>query len=168
MLESVFISIGSNLEDSLSNCKRAVELLAESVLVKSVSSFYETAPWGVTDQPDFVNLAVEIETELTPLRLLAVLKSIESRMGRPEAVSEERWGPRVIDLDIIFFGDFVIDTGDIIIPHPLMSERAFVLVPLMEIAPDVVHPVLKKSVTQLCGFLNLDEEVPGPKILEEA
>ncbi len=166
MPERVFISIGSNLGDSLLNCKMAARLLQERVRVKSSSSFYDTLPWGVTDQPKFVNLAIEIETELKPLELLTFLKSIESRMGRLESEEDPRWGPRVIDLDIIFYGDQILDCVELTIPHPLMSDRAFVLVPLSEIIPGFVHPVLKKSVAELLALLDVEEASGAVKVIE--
>jgi 2-amino-4-hydroxy-6-hydroxymethyldihydropteridine diphosphokinase len=156
MGEKAFISIGSNQGDRLLNCKKAVEQLSVSVKVLSRSSFYETKAWGVTDQPDFVNLAVEIDTELEPKDLLAFLKSIEVSMGRSKAEDSERWGARIIDLDIIYFGSIVLDTEELTVPHPLMQERAFVLVPLSEIAPAFIHPVLKKETRELLEVLDYD------------
>lgn len=153
---AVYISIGSNLGDKAANCKKAVSLLAETAEIKSTSSLYETAPWGNVDQPRFINCALEISTDLSPAELLAGLKEIESRMGR--ATDVERWGSRVIDLDILFFGDMIVHQDSLTIPHPLMQERAFVLVPLFEIAPEAVHPELKKSVRELLDSLPPDEK----------
>ena len=110
------------------------------------SSMYETKPWGLTDQPDFVNMAVEAETDLAPIELLEMLKKIEKDMGRRDTI---RWGPRIIDLDILLYDDIILKTDSLTIPHPLMHEREFVLGPLSEIAGDLIHPVLKKSIGDL-------------------
>lgn len=143
----VYIGIGSNRGDRTANCLRAVELLrTKGVSVTRASSLYETKPWGKTGQPDFINMAVQAETALSPAETLRALKDIERDMGRTPA---ERWGPRLIDLDILLYDDAVIDSEQLRIPHPLMQERAFVLTPLAEIAPDSMHPVLKKTVRQL-------------------
>ena len=148
----VYIGVGSNLGDREANLKKAAELLGKVVEVKALSPLYDTAPWGVADQPRFLNGAVEVFTHLSPLELLAELKSIEIRLGRVES-EENRYGPRLIDLDIIFFGDEVIDLDELVVPHPSMHERAFVLKPLSDIAPDFIHPILKKSVSELLKSL---------------
>ena len=144
-MNRVFISIGSNTGDKSLNCRRAFELLSgnPAITIVKLSSFYETQPWGYKDQPSFVNAAVEITTALSPVELLAHLKSIESGMGRTAA---HRWGPRVIDLDIIFYNGFVTETSALTIPHPHAHERAFVLIPLKVIIPEFVLRVLKKTV----------------------
>ncbi len=167
-MEIAFISIGSNLGDRVANCRTAVEFLKVSARVLASSSLYETAPWGKADQPDFINQVVEIETELNPLELLARIETIETRMGRVK--TGERWGPSPIDLDIIFYGNKIMDCNTLTIPHPLMSERAFVLVPLAEISPGFVHPVLKKKVGELLTILDEHGEENRPKIIsfEEA
>ncbi|MFH0964354.1 MAG: 2-amino-4-hydroxy-6-hydroxymethyldihydropteridine diphosphokinase [Planctomycetota bacterium] len=134
-----FLSIGSNLADRKANLERAVALLKAhpAIRVLRVSSFHETKPWGVTDQPDFLNAAVEIETTLDPHELLDALQATEKNMGRRPA---ERWGPRLIDLDILLFGDAVIESDRLTVPHPRLDARAFALAPLAEIAPQVRHP----------------------------
>ncbi|MDA8172249.1 MAG: 2-amino-4-hydroxy-6-hydroxymethyldihydropteridine diphosphokinase [Nitrospiraceae bacterium] len=144
------IGIGSNLGDRLQNCKRALRLLEQrGIRVKAVSGAYETKPWGgqsVAGQPDFINMAAVVETDISPRALLNVLLEVEKEMGR---VRERKWGPRIIDLDILLYADEVMDQPGLKIPHPLMHERDFVLRPLAEIAPEALHPVLKKTVRQL-------------------
>lgn len=143
----IHIGIGSNLGDRQENCLEAVRRLEQhGVPVLKRSSMIETEPWGVTDQPHFINLAIEIETDLSPEELLLLLKSMEKAMGREKTA---HWGPRVIDLDILFYDDRIIDSADLQIPHPHLHERDFVLLPLMEIAPEKIHPVLKKKISEL-------------------
>jgi 2-amino-4-hydroxy-6-hydroxymethyldihydropteridine diphosphokinase len=141
-----YIGIGSNLGDKIATCRRALELLARAGMVTKVSSFYCTEPVGYENQEEFVNAVVELETGLSPLALLAACHVIEDELGRGRLI---RWGPRTIDLDILLCGDQVIKTDELTVPHPLMAARGFVLVPLAEIAPQVVHPVLHKTAAEL-------------------
>ena len=146
-MSTVYIGIGSNLGDRQRNCLRAIELMKQSGLsVTKQSSVHETAPWGLTGQPAFLNMAAEIETGLAPLELLGLLKKIEKDMGRQETV---KWGPRIIDLDILLYNDITMNTDTLTIPHPLMHEREFVLAPLLELAENLIHPVLKKRIGEL-------------------
>jgi 2-amino-4-hydroxy-6-hydroxymethyldihydropteridine diphosphokinase len=145
-MAKVFLALGTNLGDRLENLHRAIEALAPTVKILARSPIYETPPWGVTDQPAFLNMALRGETLLPPTALLHFLKSLERQLGRIPSV---RYGPRLIDLDILFYDDLVLDSDELTIPHPRLHERAFVLVPLADLAPDFVHPVLRKSVSTL-------------------
>lgn len=129
-MNDVFLSIGTNIGAREENLERAVELLGRVVQVKTVSAIYETAPVGYIDQPAFLNIAVHVQTEKSAQEMLLFCQSIENELGR---VREIRWGPRVIDVDILLFNEETIDEEHLIVPHPRMYERAFVLVPLVEI-----------------------------------
>ena len=143
----VFIAIGSNLGDREENIIDAINLLiANGVDVKNISSIIETKPYGNVKQPDFLNCVVDAYTALPPRMLLETLKAIEKQLGRTRTI---HWGPRTIDLDIIFYDELVIDTPDLKIPHPDMQNRIFVLEPLNQLAPNFVHPVLNKTVREL-------------------
>lgn len=142
-----YIGIGSNIGDRRKNCLDAVTLLgSEGNRVLKVSSVCETEPWGRTGQPKFINLAVALETAFSPQQLLSFLKGIEQEMGRKTTA---RWGPRLIDLDILLYDDRVVAEEGLSIPHPLLHEREFVLTPLVEIAADVIHPVLREKISAL-------------------
>jgi 2-amino-4-hydroxy-6-hydroxymethyldihydropteridine diphosphokinase len=144
----VYLGIGTNLGNREDNCARALSLLEEAgVHVTKRSGLVETEPWGLAEQPSFLNMALEAETGLSPLELLSALKRIEASMGRTDP--GERWGPRVIDLDILLYGDEVIESPELRIPHPSMHKRGFVLGPLSEIAPALRHPVLGRTIVEL-------------------
>jgi 2-amino-4-hydroxy-6-hydroxymethyldihydropteridine diphosphokinase len=150
-MAKAYIGIGSNVGDRRASCIEAVGLLRQAgQTILKQSSLYETEPWGMKDQPRFINMAIEIQTDLPPTELLSLLKKIEIEMGR---VHTGRWGPRVIDLDILLYEDLVITGSELQIPHPVMHERAFVLKPLAEIAPEEIHPVLLKRIDELLRIL---------------
>lgn len=142
-----FLSLGSNLGNRSANLARARKLLrGKGVEVLKASSVYETEPVGHLDQPWFLNQALQVRSSLEPHALLGLAKSIEARMKRVPAVPQ---GPRTIDIDILFAGDLVVDRPDLVIPHPRLAQRNFVLVPLCEIAPEIRHPVLGKTIKEL-------------------
>lgn len=141
-----YLGLGSNLGNREENLTRSLKLLAEKVKVGQVSSFYETEPQGFKEQNFFLNAVCRVSTDLKPLELLALVKKIESKMGRKPSF---RSAPREIDIDILLYDDLKLDTPTLTIPHPRMAQRAFVLVPLAEIAPELVEPVAGKSITRL-------------------
>jgi dihydroneopterin aldolase/2-amino-4-hydroxy-6-hydroxymethyldihydropteridine diphosphokinase len=149
----VYISLGSNLGDKEKNLKDAIEFMKclSYTDVISVSPFYLTEPQGVKEQPYFLNGVVKLETMLKPDELLDKLKRIEETMGRKKT---RRWGPRIIDLDIVFYDDIVLEDEKLVIPHPQLRNRWFVLKPLNDIEPDFKHPVIGKTVNQLLEEIN--------------
>ena len=146
------IALGSNLTsqfgDPSANLHEAVRRLGDIGTLTVVSSFYVTKPVGLLDQPDFVNAAVLLETELGPLELLRGMLLLEHQMGRDRAKVAPK-GPRIIDLDLLLYGDAVLTTPELTLPHPAMHQRAFVLAPLAEIAPTMIHPLLHSTVADL-------------------
>lgn len=150
----VYLAFGSNLGNRLANVKAMASSLTPQMALKKKSSVYETPPWGFTDQPSFLNQVVKVETYLQPAALLAHLKRLEAVLGR---VANFQNGPRLADIDILFFDDLIIDTVSIAIPHPRLHKRAFVLVPLAELAPDLIHPVLRRSIRDLLEDVDRSE-----------
>lgn len=150
--------MGSNLGSPLKNCKQSIGLLENipQIKVTAQSSFYETEPVGPKDQNWFVNAVAQVTTDLEPLALLDALLTIEGEMGR---VRNEKWGPRIIDLDILLYENRMIKNSRLEIPHPEMTQRRFVLAPLAELVPDFIHPLDRKTIQQLLSELPEDEKV---------
>ena len=151
-----YLSLGSNLGDRETHLRDGIQRLRVVGRVQSTSSLYETQPVEFTDQPWFLNYAVALETSSTPTQLMQQLLEIERAMGRRRL---QKKGPRTIDLDVLLFGDVVVNTAELTIPHPAMQDRRFVLEPLAEIAPDAIHPVLKKTVRELLSELPAGQSV---------
>ncbi|WP_420628121.1 2-amino-4-hydroxy-6-hydroxymethyldihydropteridine diphosphokinase [Candidatus Leptofilum sp.] len=145
-MQTIYLGLGTNLGDRAANLQAAIEALAEAMVITAVSPIYQTPPWGVTNQPDFLNLCLAAQTNLPPVDLLTFVKNLEIELGREPA---ERWGPRLIDIDLLFYANQIIETEQLTIPHPRLHERAFVLRPLADIAPEFVHPRLGSTIAQL-------------------
>ena len=141
-----YLSAGTNMGDRKANLEFAMDSLAKTAFVSNTSSYYETEPVGFWQQPWFLNQAIELKTTLTPPELLSFCQKIEASRGRIRTFTN---APRILDLDILLYGDLVINQKHLIIPHPRLAERKFVLEPLVQIAPDIIHPVLKKSMRSL-------------------
>lgn len=148
-MHTAYLGLGSNLGDRLANLRAAVKALAPQVEVLAQSAVYETPPWGVENQPAFLNMTVKGQTDLDPMQLRDQVKKIERELGREP---QYHWGPRLIDIDILFYDDLIVDTPGLVIPHPFVHKRGFVLLPLETIAPDLVHPALGLSVRQLLAY----------------
>lgn len=153
-----YIGFGSNIGDRLAHIQNAIHTLSktEGITLQRISSIYTTDPIGYEAQAQFLNGVAAIQTSLSPLSLLHTLKDIETAIGRKHRI---RWGPREIDLDILIYGDLCLQTEKLVIPHPEMHLRGFVLVPLAEIAPDLVHPVFQKTIQTLLNCLEDDKSV---------
>jgi 2-amino-4-hydroxy-6-hydroxymethyldihydropteridine diphosphokinase len=159
MPQLAYLSLGSNVGDRVAHLRDAIARLESIGRVVSVSSFYETEPVEVTDQPWFLNCAVGLETALTAEQLMAELLQIEQEMGRRRI---QKKGPRTIDIDILLFDDLILDSPDVTIPHPAMQKRRFVLEPLAEIAAEARHPGIKKTIRELL------EELPAGQSVRRA
>ena len=144
--ERVYLGLGSNLGDREGNLRHALELLGRSIALECISSIYDSEPWGYSEQPRFLNCACEGRTSLGPRALLAAVKDVERSVGREPSFSN---GPRLADVDILFYGQHVISEPGLEVPHPRLAERAFVLLPLQEIAPGFLHPVMNLTVAEL-------------------
>jgi 2-amino-4-hydroxy-6-hydroxymethyldihydropteridine diphosphokinase len=147
MKDGIFLLLGSNEGDPLKNLQAARTLIASDIgRIVASSSIYKTAAWGNRDQPDFYNQVLRITTEKSPEALLQLVLQAENKMGRERV---KKWGPRIIDIDILFFDQVTIHTDALTVPHPAIAQRRFTLVPLAEIAPEFIHPVLHKNISTL-------------------
>jgi 2-amino-4-hydroxy-6-hydroxymethyldihydropteridine diphosphokinase len=157
---STYILLGSNLGDSKKYISNAIVAIAKKIgLVQAKSALYQTAAWGKLDQPEFINQVIEVKTKLSPQLLLKYILEIEKMLGRERL---EKWGARTIDIDILFYDHQIIKELDLIIPHPFLHVRRFTLMPLSEIAPELIHPVLLKNISQLLN--ELDDDLSVKKI----
>ncbi len=145
-MKTVYIALGTNLGNRLANLREAIDFFSPELRVTRESTIYETPPWGYIEQPAFLNMVIEAETKLAPRALLSYLKDKEKNLGR---VKNFRNGPRLIDLDILFYDNLILDEKKLTIPHPRLHERAFVLVPLAEIAPEFMHPLFGEKINVL-------------------
>lgn len=146
MKHHLFLATGSNLGDRQHNLHSALQAIRRIAEVEKISSIYETEPWGYTDQPAFLNQVIAATTPLSPFEVLNSIKSMEGEIGRTPTF---RYGPRVIDIDILLYDDLIVDDDRLTLPHPRMTERAFVMVPLDEIAPQHLHPVFQQTIHDL-------------------
>lgn len=145
-MSHVYLSLGANLGDRPANLQQALQALKRQMTITAVSYVYETAPWGVTTQPAFLNMCVAGSTALEPHELLSFCQAVEQEIGRRPTY---KWGPRLIDIDILFYDDKIIRDDTLVIPHPFVDQRAFVLAPLADIAPEYEHPQTHESVVQM-------------------
>ncbi len=157
---TAYLGLGSNLGNRQDNLKKALSLISQSMKIGQVSSIYDTEPVGVTKQPRFLNMVCQAASKLAPADLLRLVKGFESKLGR----TGKTGAPRPIDIDILFYGDRIVKTPGLVIPHPRLAERAFVLIPLAEIAPDLVHPVSGKTIEELLQGLDEQDVRPWGKI----
>jgi 2-amino-4-hydroxy-6-hydroxymethyldihydropteridine diphosphokinase len=152
-MSTVYLSLGTNIGQRRQNLEQAVAGLEEVLVITAVSPIYQTPPWGMTAQPDFFNLCLAGTTSLSPHDLLHFNQQLEKRLGREKTV---RWGPRLIDIDILFYDDLILVDEELTIPHPQLGQRAFVLVPLADIAPDLVHPQTGQTVREMVTAVAAD------------
>ncbi|MCW3123786.1 MAG: folK [Flavipsychrobacter sp.] len=146
-MNDAFLSLGSNEGDRKQWFRKAIDMIGRSCgEVVELSSVYETAAWGITTQPDFLNMVIHVKTDLTPHDLLNHVLAIEIELGRKREI---KWGPRIIDIDILLYNYEIINTADLIVPHPFLQDRRFTLIPLAEIIPSYIHPKLNNSIWQL-------------------
>jgi len=145
-MNEVYLLLGTNEGDRQQWLERAIQALCRFAQISKQSSLYETAAWGKTDQPDFLNQVILVHTSLSPEALLGHIQQIEKNLGRQRAV---KWGQRTLDIDILFYNDEIIETEQLKVPHPFLQERRFTLAPLCEIAPGFRHPLLQKTIAQL-------------------
>lgn len=159
-MEEAYLLLGSNLGDSKKYISDAIGYITDEIgRPTGLSSLYQTASWGKTNQPDFINQVVRVRTNLNPQQLLQNILVIEKRLGRQRL---EKWGSRTIDIDLLFYGDQIIQEDNLVVPHPFLHQRRFTLMPLVELNPTFVHPVLKQSVEQL--YEKLDDNLSVIKL----
>jgi 2-amino-4-hydroxy-6-hydroxymethyldihydropteridine diphosphokinase len=159
-MSRIFLSVGGNLGDRLENFNLTLVNISKCIgSIKKQSSIYETKAWGKENQPDYLNMALEVETTLMPEELLKKTQQIEINLGRER---HEIWGARTIDIDILFYDDEIIDSENLKIPHPLINIRKFVLLPMLEIAADFIHPVLKQNIKSI--YLNCGDDLAAKKL----
>jgi 2-amino-4-hydroxy-6-hydroxymethyldihydropteridine diphosphokinase len=164
-MNHIYLSLGTNMGDRSANLQQALQALSRHITITAVSKVYETEPWGVTDQPAFLNMCIAGKTALAPYELLDFCKAVEVEVGRQPTY---KWGPRVIDIDILFYDDLIIKDDNLSIPHPFIDERTFVLAPLADIAPDYQHPKTHASVAQmLADVSSLNEETTAVYLLPD-
>lgn len=158
--KNAYLLLGTNMGDKIQNLNTAIAYIEKGVgKVFAKSNIYETAAWGKTDQPSFLNQAIGVQSKLEPLQMLETLLNIEQKMGR---VRIEKWGQRLIDIDIIFYGDEIWEDDDLKLPHPEMHKRRFVLEPLSEIAENFIHPIFREKVSSI--LINLTDELTVRKL----
>lgn len=158
-MPTVYLSLGSNLGNRQAQLTTAITLLTERAgRISALSGFYETEPWGYNSTHPFLNMAVHLETSLSPLELLTITQQIEYELGRTLKKEKNSYEDRPIDIDILLYDNIISDNPELVIPHPLMHQRLFVLQPLAEIAPNVIHPVLKRSIIELLNELSKNEK----------
>ncbi|NKQ34495.1 MAG: 2-amino-4-hydroxy-6-hydroxymethyldihydropteridine diphosphokinase [Chloroflexi bacterium] len=150
-MRDIYLGLGTNLGNRRRNLERAVLGLASALTVTAVSPIYASEPWGITDQPEFLNICLAGRTAVSPAELLPFIKNLEVELGRQETI---KWGPRLIDIDILLYADWIVQSDDLTIPHAFMTERAFVLRPLADIAPDVIHPVNGLTVAEMAAAVD--------------
>ena len=161
MKHTIYIALGTNLGERLENLRTAIQSIPPEIHVLEESHIYETPPWGYEDQPAFLNMVLKAETDLEPGALLEYLKQLEVELGRKQNF---RWGQRLIDLDILFYDDLVIDPPPLVIPHPRLHERTFVLIPLADVAAEYMHPVFGKFVWELLLGTDITGVQPLPEL----
>jgi len=146
-MQHIFLGLGSNLGDRKKHIKQAINEIGIQIgKVTQESHLYKTAAWGKTDQSYFLNQVIKVETKKAPIAVLDGILSVEQKLGR---VREEKWGERIIDIDLLFYGSNIVEVPRLLVPHPFIAERRFVLVPMHELAPDLIHPLLQRSIADL-------------------
>ncbi len=152
-MNNIFLSLGTNVGDRLKNIVNTINELRKIIEVGSISYIYETEPWGYIDQNKFLNLCIQGSTDMGPQELLIEMKNLEEKIGREKTF---QWGPRLIDIDILFYDDLILQEDKLVLPHSGIEERAFVLIPLLDINPNFIHPVLNKSMLELSENVSED------------